>query len=276
MAKNFHVNPDTGEVGRCRAFFECRFKGKTDHFPTPEAAREAYEKANSHQTLAAVLKKRPPASSKTLESYRKLFPKNQEERMRGHLLSFKDGRHKNWQNLYNAMRADPKWRPYADALDVYYGEESSAKINQYLREGSHSEAFKGLPPSAESAYYDTMESLDSYIKAFEKHSKPEIVYKGATVKSEVEYQTILRQLSKLTPGSRMMFRGYTSTSLSVESASMFMRGKGVLYEIYSTKSAFMDADAEEVLLRSGATFTYVDYELLEDNRGILVRLKQED
>lgn len=40
----FHVNPDTGDVGRCRALNgRCPFGGKADHFMTAETARAAYE-----------------------------------------------------------------------------------------------------------------------------------------------------------------------------------------------------------------------------------------
>lgn len=45
MAKRFHINPETGDAGRCRARRSCPFGDmSTDHFDTADAAREAYEK----------------------------------------------------------------------------------------------------------------------------------------------------------------------------------------------------------------------------------------
>lgn len=44
MAK-FHINPDTGEVGQCRAIFKCRFKiTDSQHYSSEQEARTAYEK----------------------------------------------------------------------------------------------------------------------------------------------------------------------------------------------------------------------------------------
>jgi len=43
MAK-YHVNPETGEAGQCRARKNCPFGDlEADHYTSPEAAREAYE-----------------------------------------------------------------------------------------------------------------------------------------------------------------------------------------------------------------------------------------
>ena len=44
MVKKYHIN-SRGEVGRCRADNrQCPFGGDSDHYDTPEAAQEAYEK----------------------------------------------------------------------------------------------------------------------------------------------------------------------------------------------------------------------------------------
>ncbi len=44
MAK-YHINPKTGNVGRCRALQTCPFGDlESDHFSTPEEARTAYER----------------------------------------------------------------------------------------------------------------------------------------------------------------------------------------------------------------------------------------
>lgn len=59
MAK-YHINPETGVPGPCRATKQCRFEGQTDHFDSKEAAQAAYEAENasftaSHPTSAAML-----------------------------------------------------------------------------------------------------------------------------------------------------------------------------------------------------------------------------
>lgn len=57
MAK-YHVNPKTGEVGECTATKRCPFGDlKSDHYPTPEAARASYESDNSTSTVAPSVKK---------------------------------------------------------------------------------------------------------------------------------------------------------------------------------------------------------------------------
>lgn len=40
----FHINPNTGAAGRCRAFAgECPFGGESDHYGSAEKARNAFE-----------------------------------------------------------------------------------------------------------------------------------------------------------------------------------------------------------------------------------------
>jgi len=41
----YHVNPETGNPGVCKAEKQCRFGGAAEHFSSPEAARSGYEKA---------------------------------------------------------------------------------------------------------------------------------------------------------------------------------------------------------------------------------------
>lgn len=52
----YHVNP-AGEPGPCGANKNCPFGGDSDHYTTKEAAREAYEKNMSAETLPAASKK---------------------------------------------------------------------------------------------------------------------------------------------------------------------------------------------------------------------------
>lgn len=42
MAK-YHVNPETGEPGECKAEIKCRFGSPEEHYTSPEAARKAFE-----------------------------------------------------------------------------------------------------------------------------------------------------------------------------------------------------------------------------------------
>jgi hypothetical protein len=40
---NYHINPETGEPGICRATKKCRFGEMTAHYATADEARQAYE-----------------------------------------------------------------------------------------------------------------------------------------------------------------------------------------------------------------------------------------
>lgn len=42
MAK-YHINPETGDPGECKAEIKCRFGSPEDHYTSPEAARKAFE-----------------------------------------------------------------------------------------------------------------------------------------------------------------------------------------------------------------------------------------
>jgi hypothetical protein len=53
----FHVNPQTGEAGKCSAKQgKCPFGGMNVHFTTPEAARESFEKSMEGEQHKAVTK----------------------------------------------------------------------------------------------------------------------------------------------------------------------------------------------------------------------------
>jgi hypothetical protein len=43
LMASYHVNPETGNPGVCRAKISCRFGDSDKHFDSKEAAREAYE-----------------------------------------------------------------------------------------------------------------------------------------------------------------------------------------------------------------------------------------
>lgn len=54
----YHINPNTGEIGRCSAKKQCPFGDLTaDHFDTPDEARSAYENQMSNSTFTAPAKK---------------------------------------------------------------------------------------------------------------------------------------------------------------------------------------------------------------------------
>lgn len=50
MAK-FHINPNTGEPGLCKATISCPFGGEDNHFDSPEAARAVFEDRMADQTF---------------------------------------------------------------------------------------------------------------------------------------------------------------------------------------------------------------------------------
>lgn len=59
MAK-YHINPETGNAGECSAKKDnCPFGADSEHYTTPEAAREAYEKTQEGKAANVKAAKRP-------------------------------------------------------------------------------------------------------------------------------------------------------------------------------------------------------------------------
>lgn len=57
MSARFHLNPETGEVGRCSAQTNCPFSGATgteNHYDTSSAARKDYESRMKDQLIPSV------------------------------------------------------------------------------------------------------------------------------------------------------------------------------------------------------------------------------
>jgi hypothetical protein len=50
---SYHINPETGEPGKCRALIKCRF-GDAEHYDTEESARVAFETKMSKQSTFLV------------------------------------------------------------------------------------------------------------------------------------------------------------------------------------------------------------------------------
>lgn len=63
MSGKFHLNPETGEVGRCSAKTKCPFggdSGSENHYNTSEAARADYEKRMNDNTVPSARKASNP------------------------------------------------------------------------------------------------------------------------------------------------------------------------------------------------------------------------
>lgn len=56
MSEKFHINPETGNPGKCRALFKCRFGGDNEHYESPEAARKAFETENAHVEIPPAMR----------------------------------------------------------------------------------------------------------------------------------------------------------------------------------------------------------------------------
>lgn len=63
MAK-FHINPQTGNPGRCKAAVQCPYGGESEHFKSKKDAREHYENKMERETFATTL---PQTAVKTEE-----------------------------------------------------------------------------------------------------------------------------------------------------------------------------------------------------------------
>jgi hypothetical protein len=64
----FHVNPSTGNPGRCFALKKCRFGGDDEHYASKELAALAYEKFHAHEEIP-VLRKSDSEPKKRLEDF---------------------------------------------------------------------------------------------------------------------------------------------------------------------------------------------------------------
>lgn len=58
MSTRYHISPSTGRPNQCRATKQCPFGGEKDHYPTKEAAREAYEKQQEKNTMPTGMKRK--------------------------------------------------------------------------------------------------------------------------------------------------------------------------------------------------------------------------
>lgn len=94
----YHVNPSTGEPGRCSAKVQCRFGDSDSHYPDESAAREAFENS---QSLDDVLKgarsvetdpyaEMKSASSEAMSAFSE--PVKIESRENLHTVRFENGR----------------------------------------------------------------------------------------------------------------------------------------------------------------------------------------
>lgn len=64
---SFHINPETGEPGPCRANIQCRFGEKTEHYSSAEDARDAYE-IKMNEELIESLRSKNATLTERLES----------------------------------------------------------------------------------------------------------------------------------------------------------------------------------------------------------------
>lgn len=53
----FHINPETGEPGPCRATLQCRFGSEQEHYDSPDDARSAYELSMNNQLIESLQKR---------------------------------------------------------------------------------------------------------------------------------------------------------------------------------------------------------------------------
>lgn len=84
MAK-YHVNPETGTPGVCQAKKQCRFGGDSEHYASPEAARESYEKKMNGaegQGLSKAVSKQSVETEKVKDAAREFWPNADEEQVK--------------------------------------------------------------------------------------------------------------------------------------------------------------------------------------------------
>lgn len=269
----YHVNPITGEPGRCRAIFRCRFTHPENHFDTEAEARSAYEEVRSGQLFGALSKAVKDegfyTEDKLLELH-ELFVKKTTHKLDYDGISFEDGRAGRFSKLYREILMD-----YKIALDIYANEEQSAIVNSLLR-GDKATFKKVRELGLLENYKDAITYLDYFIKQNSKAQKTPL-YKGVTVSSQLEYDAMLSKLEELKPGDELSFDTYFSTSVSFDAARNFSYGdKTVVYEIVNAKGSYINHPVEEVLLPRNSKFRFLSFEESHDIIDhLIIRLAQE-
>lgn len=61
----YHVNPETGKAGPCRATKQCRFGSHAEHYDSKTAAQEGYEKAMNAQAVKTFTAAKPKTTAVT-------------------------------------------------------------------------------------------------------------------------------------------------------------------------------------------------------------------
>lgn len=111
----FHINPETGDPGTCSAKIQCRFGSESEHYNSPDEARNAYEEKQSSSFQKAV------KNDWDIRSERKQLLKRQTDEIRAEA-----------ESLANDMEEDgalPAVTPLDDSLadedGLYYVESMS-------------------------------------------------------------------------------------------------------------------------------------------------------
>ena len=161
------------------------------------------------------------------------------------------------------------------AIDIYYNEEQSAKINKYLM-GDHT-AFDGEPNSE--YFIEAIDEIEAYIYNYEQSTQAgyQNLFKGISFENNHSIEMLEFCLSRLAPGSRFQFSGFTSTSASFEEAINFSRGDHedrYLYEINTKKGGFINDACEEQLLNMNSEFIFIETIRVWDNI-VIIRLAEE-
>lgn len=265
----YHINPETGDVGRCRAFTKCRWSDEKDHFDTAIEASLAYEKAFNglaHQTFSAA--KANPFTAEELADYDELFNVSNDFLLDTEERTFQNGRHEAFRELYKKSTAQTQI-----ALDIYCGEDHSAIINGLL---SKTISPRSVDPEILRYYRTAITELEGFIA---KHSKSEdtFVYKGATLNNETEKAVLIAELERRSAGDEITFEGFTSTSTAFMRAADFMGpNEGVIYSIAKPSGAFINESAEEMLIARDARFRLVGFEAIDGIRKYVhIKLVQE-
>jgi hypothetical protein len=105
MEERFHINPETGEVGACKAWLRpCPFEKHSEHFTTEDEAHSAVEKAYRGIPLAIFSNKiADKISLSSMESFLPHFPRTDAERESGDRLTYRDGRHEEFQRAIKVI-----------------------------------------------------------------------------------------------------------------------------------------------------------------------------
>lgn len=170
----FHVNPSTGNPGRCFALKKCRFGGDDEHYASKELAAVAYEKFHAQEEIP-VLKKSDVSPAPRLEDFAVNLYEPTGELLTDEKIAEADQKFQNLKETSSMMMDDFK-TPFKIKTPINFSDDSITTSVRYEEgralvtvAGSTETNFDGDYPAG-----DLTQDSDTVVRLLE--SDPELMF----------------------------------------------------------------------------------------------------